>query len=310
MEPPPFSAASVVADPVLDVTAVLLIIGGGAGYVSGVVRLRRKGRRWNPWRTASFSVGLAVVALGTVSGIAAYDTVLFSVHTVQHVLLGMMAPILVALGAPVTLALQASSRPTQGNILHALHSRPVAYLTHPVVVLAVYVGMQFVVYFSPLFELALGNDVVHAWLHVVYISAGLLFCWLVLGLDPTTTRLSHPARLGLLLLAMPVHAMLGVAIMSRASLLGGAWYATVERSWGASPLSDQRTGGGILWVAGTMLGVLAVGIVLTQWLRHEERQAIRLDRAEQPPDEPVRLGRAAEQPSRRPPSPPEGVGRP
>lgn len=300
MEPSPFSAASVVAQPVLDPTALLLIIVGAGCYISGVVRLRRRGRRWNPWRTVSFFGGLALMALGTLSGIGAYDTVLFSVHTVQHVMLGMMAPILIALGAPVTLALQAATRPTQENILRALHSRPVAYLTHPLVVLALYTGMQFVLYFSPLFEAALASDVVHAWLHVAYISAGLLFCWLVFGLDPTTTRLSHPARLGMLVLVMPVHAILGVSIMSRASLLGGDWYATVERSWGASPLSDQRTGGGILWVAGTMLGFLAVGIVLAQWMRHEDRAAIRLDRMEQVAAEPIR----------RSPSRSEGVGRP
>ena len=52
----------------------------------------------------------------------------------------------------------------------------------------------------------------------------------------------------------------------------------VVRSWGSSPLDDQRLGAGILWAAGEVVGVVALGIVLYQWMRHEERLGARLDR--------------------------------
>src|SRR5262249_61250707 len=76
--------------------------------LAGVRRLARRGRHWSPGRTTAFVAGAAVLLVATQSGVARYDTVLFSDHVLQHVLLGMLAPILLALGAPVTLALQAA----------------------------------------------------------------------------------------------------------------------------------------------------------------------------------------------------------
>ena len=47
----------------------------------------------------------------------------FTRHMVEHVLLGMVVPFLVALAAPVTLALQAGGPATRRGLRRALHSR-------------------------------------------------------------------------------------------------------------------------------------------------------------------------------------------
>ena len=91
----------------LDVAALALVAATVAAYVVGVRRLARRGRRWSPARTSAFVAGAAVVVLATQTGIARYDTTLFSIHVVQHVLLAMVAPVFFALGAPVTLPLRA-----------------------------------------------------------------------------------------------------------------------------------------------------------------------------------------------------------
>ncbi|WP_161803979.1 cytochrome c oxidase assembly protein, partial [Gulbenkiania mobilis] len=73
-------------------------------YLCGVLVLRRRGDRWPPGRTLAFVVlGMGAFYLSTASGLAAYDSTLLSVHMVQHMVLSMLVPLALALGAPVTL---------------------------------------------------------------------------------------------------------------------------------------------------------------------------------------------------------------
>jgi cytochrome c oxidase assembly factor CtaG len=77
---------------------------------------------------------------------------------------------------------------------------------------------------------------------------------------------------------LPFHAFLGVALLGADRVLAAGWYRDVERTWGATPLADQRTGAGLLWVAGELFGVVAALIVARQWMTHDERAAARHDR--------------------------------
>jgi putative copper resistance protein D len=212
------------------------------------------------------------------SGLAAYERVLFSAHVVQHLLLAMAGPLFIALGAPITLALQATHRPTQVFLLRILHSRVVRVITHPAFIWIVFGGGLFVLYFTDLYELSLRNDVVHAWLHLHFVVSGVLFFWIVVGLDPSGWRLPDWSRLLLVLLAVPFHVFLGVAILSSDQVIAGEWYASLARSWGSTALADQRTGAGILWAVGDLLSLAAAAIVMWKWIEHDEREAVRLDR--------------------------------
>jgi putative copper resistance protein D len=77
---------------------------------------------------------------------------------------------------------------------------------------------------------------------------------------------------------MPFHAWLGVAIMSMTTLIAGDWYLAMDRAWGASPLSDQRTAGGILWAGGDLVALVVLAALFVQWMRASEREAEREDR--------------------------------
>lgn len=263
--------------------ALVVLLGAGL-YLVGVRRLRRPrsgrpGLRWPPWRTVAFMAGLVAVSIATQSGLARYDTVLFSLHTVQHVLLGMFAPLLLALGAPVTLSLQASSRPTQRTVLRVVHHPVLVAATHPVVAWVLFGGTLFALYFSPLFELSLRNRLVHQSLHLHFVVVGVLFCWAAVGLDPSRHRIGHPARLLYVLLAVPFHAFLGLAVLSSDSnLLAGGFYAGLDRSWGPSAVSDQHAAAGVLWAVGDLFGLVAGAIVVAQWIRADERRQAREDR--------------------------------
>lgn len=275
---PPLSATRVLTDWTVEPVVLVLSVASVTGYLIGVRRLRQRGRAWPLRRTAAFLAGVGVIVFGSMSGLARYEDVLFSVHVVQHLLLSMAGPILIALSAPVTLALQASSRPTQVFLVKVLHSRPVKVLTHPAYIWLVFGGTLFALYFTDLYELSLRNGVLHAWVHLHFIVSGMLFFWIVVGLDPSGWRLPHWSRLLLVLLAVPFHVFLGVAILSSDQVIAADWYEQTGRTWGASPLADQRTGAGILWSVGDVLALVGAGAVLVQWIAHDQREAARADR--------------------------------
>jgi putative copper resistance protein D len=262
----------------VDVVALVLVVAAVGCYVAGVRRLERRGRRWPASRTVAFVAGAAVLLVATETGIARYDTVVFSDHVLQHVLLGMLAPVLLALGAPVTLALQSASTTTKHVLRRALDSRAARTLTHPVAATVLFAATLFVLYFTPLYDLSLRNGVVHAWVHVHFVVVGVLFAEVIIGLDLSHHRTDYPARLGLVMATIPFHAFLGVALLSSSTVLAADWYAGTGRAWGASALTDQKTGAGILWAAGELFGLVLGGVVLARWMAHSEREARRHDR--------------------------------
>jgi putative copper resistance protein D len=258
------------------VLSVLLL----GGYVA-LVRARDARHRDHPWpraRTAWWVSGVAVVLVATQSGIARYDTSLFSVHMLQHLLLGMVAPLLLALAAPVTLALQGSSRSWQVALLHVLNHPVARVLTHPIVAWSLFSLSLFALYFTPLLDLAQRNGAVHAAVHLHFLAAGFLFCWSVVGRDVGHRRPSDAARLLAVVLTVPFHAILGLALHAGAdNPLPAVVDAAAARDWGGSAAADQRTGAALLWAVGEVWGLVLVIIVAAGWMRDEARRQARED---------------------------------
>ncbi|HSS10882.1 MAG TPA: cytochrome c oxidase assembly protein [Acidimicrobiales bacterium] len=261
------TVADLVTHSRLEPAAALGLLLGGWWYVAATRRLAQRGRRWPLRRTVPYLAGLAVIAIATQTGVAAYDTTYFTAHVVQHLLLGMVGPVLLALGAPVTLALQASRRDTRRRLLKLLHSPPIRVLTHPLTAWALFGGSMFALYFTGLYVDTLRNTALHDLVHLQFVLAGCLFFWLVVGLDPTPHRLPYAGRMLYVLVAIPFHTILGVALITQTKLIAPG-----------ITLSDQQAGAGILWSAGEALGLVAVMVVAGQWMNAEEREAVRLDR--------------------------------
>jgi cytochrome c oxidase assembly factor CtaG len=229
-------------------------------------------------RTAAFLAGLFAIAVALLSGIERYDTVLFSVHMVQHILLTLVAPPLIALAAPITLLLRlARPRARRRWILPALHSRAVRVVTFPVVAWVLFAGVMWATHFSGVFDRALEDPLVHDLEHAAYLGAGLLFWWPAVGLDPTPWRMSHPVRALYLFLQMPQNTFLAVAILSASAPLY-EHYATLARPWGPTPLADQQAAAGIMWLVGDLLFLAAILGLVAAWMRHEERTTVIADR--------------------------------
>jgi putative copper resistance protein D len=276
--PPPLTWQRAVLHWQADPVTAVVVLAAAVLYASGVRRVRRAGRSWSASRSVSFGGGLMVVAAATMSGLSAYENVLFSVHMVQHMLLAMVAPFLLALGAPVTLLLAASGPAGRRRTARILHSRTLAVVGHPAVVWVLFVASPFVLYFTGLYELSLRNGLVHALVHVHFLVTGSLFYWPLVGVDPVPHRQSPGVRMLYAVLTLPFHAFLGIAIMGSSTVLGGGYYASLGRTWGGSVIDEQNAGGGLLWGAGDVVGLILVLVLLAQWARHDDHASRREDR--------------------------------
>ena len=231
-----------------------------------------RGRRW------AFLAGLAVVAVALQSGLARYDTTLFSLHMVQHLLLTLVAPPLLALAAPVTQILRAASPAARRRwVLPFLHSRAVAVIGHPIVAWVAFTAVMWGTHFSPLFDLSLEDRLVHDLEHGLYLAAGLLFWWPLVSLDPGPRRMGHPARLAYVFLQMPQNSFLAVAILFADTALY-PHYATLGAPYGIDALSDQRLAAGLMWFVGDVIFLIAMLAVLAGWMRSESRATGAADR--------------------------------
>ena len=229
------------------------------------------------WRSWAWYGGVLVLFVALASPIATLDTTFFTAHMVQHLLLTLVAAPMLALGAPITLALRVASSATRRKwLLPVLHSRLMRAVSFPVLTWIVFAGVMWASHFSPLFDAALENEVAHVAEHALFLGAALLFWWPVVGADPSVWRLPHPARIGYLFLGMPQSSFLGLAIFSAPGVLY-PHYATVERSWGPAALLDQQWAGGIMWVGGDLAFLVAMILALWVWMRAEEAEGRRAD---------------------------------
>ncbi|MGH3507501.1 MAG: cytochrome c oxidase assembly protein [Nocardioidaceae bacterium] len=258
---------------------LLLIMVTGGLYIAGVRALHRRGDAWSMWRTTSFVVpGLGSLVVATQSALATYDTTLLSVHMVQHMILSMVAPVFMALGAPVTLALRTLPGRPRRWLLTVLHSKVAAVVASPPVAFVLFVFSPWVLYFSGIYEATLDSDLLHEWMHLHFIVVGCLFFWPLLGLDPVPGRVAYPFRVLTVFATLPFHAFLGVTIMTMNGLIAEEWYRGLGRTWAPTPEDDQRIAGGILWGSGDIIALVIFGLLFAQWVRQSQAEARREDR--------------------------------
>ncbi|MDQ3761377.1 MAG: bifunctional copper resistance protein CopD/cytochrome c oxidase assembly protein [Actinomycetota bacterium] len=268
-------------DLVFGVAALVL----AGAYLAGVQRLRRRGDAWPVGRTAAWLSGCAVILVATSSGIGRYSMAMFSVHMGVHMLLSMLAPILLMLGGPVTLALRALP-PAGGDnppgprewLLAFTRSWVVRMSTHPLMALGMYVASFYVMYFTGLYDAAAPSHWAHLVMNTHFVLMGYAYYWLIIGIDPAPRRVPYPGKLGLLLAAMPFHAFFGISLMSSATVIGGDFYRSLALPFVPDLLADQRTGGAMAWALGEIPMVVVLVALLMQWARSDDREARRYDR--------------------------------
>ncbi|MGF3056368.1 cytochrome c oxidase assembly protein [Microbacterium sp. YY-01] len=253
-------------------------------YLLAVRRLHQRGDSWPIHRTIVWIVGLLSFAWVTNGPLNAYEAFLFSTHMLAHMMLQMVIPILLVLGAPVTLALRALDKRDDGTrgarewILWGIHSRYSKIITHPFVAAAVFIVSLWVFYFTDVIRWAMRDHYGHQWMVVHFLIAGYLFALTLIGVDPIPYRLPYPGRLLTLIGIMAMHAFFGIAIMMQSGLMVAEWYGSMGRTWGPTPLEDQYIGGGIAWSVGEIPTLILAVTAAIQWSRSDARAEKRRDR--------------------------------
>lgn len=253
-------------------------------YLWGVERLRRRGDAWPIHRPIMWCGAMAILVYTTSGGVAVYGEFLFSAHMIEHMLLTMLIPVGIVLGAPVTLVARAievrhdGSRGMREWFLGIIHSKWIGFVGHPLVSTVVFGLSLMVFYYSPLLSWASTTHLGHEWMILHFLLAGYLFVQALIGVDPSPHRTSYPVRMILLMGTMGFHAFFGLSLMTGTSLLLPEWFGAMGRTWGDSPLVDQQVGGAIAWGIGELPTLILSAMVVLSWIRSDEREAKRSDR--------------------------------
>ena len=304
---PPIRSSEVVTDPALSIVGISmpsvptfsrilfsyepdafmigLLITAVALYIKGVMVLSKRGDKWPVGRTVSFAIGISAVDYATSGGLGLYAHFSFSWHMVAHMTLGMISPIAIVLGAPITLALRTlpqgrnkEERGVRGTLLAVLHSRYAAIIVNPVGALAIFDGSLFALYFTPLFGNLMNNHAGHLFMNIHFLLAGFLFFHVIIGIDPNPKRPPFLVRIVTLLAAMSIHAFFSVALMSATSQIDGGYFSSLQTPWIGDLLADQNKGGAIGWAMGEIPILIALVATFIMWTRDDAREARRIDR--------------------------------
>jgi cytochrome c oxidase assembly factor CtaG len=282
--PPELTLMSYVTEWKFDLAWALVSVFGAVLYLAGVWRLHQRGDKWPVGRTIAWVSGLLMLFYTTNGALNAYEQYMFSVHMLGHMMLAMLIPLVLVLGAPVTLALRAVEKRRDGSwgarewIMWMVQTPYSKVITHPVVAAVIFAGSLWVFYFTPMVRWAASEHLGHQWMIVHFLISGYLFSLSMIGIDPVPFRFPFALRIATLFATMASHAFFGVTIMTTRGLIAADWYGAMGRTWGATPLEDQNVGGGIAWGIGELPTLTLALIVAVQWARSDEKEQKRKDR--------------------------------
>jgi putative copper resistance protein D len=285
-QPPNFWRLISLYDP--DALMIAVLVTAVALYIRGVVILTRRGDKWPVGRTVAFALGISAIDYATSGGMGVYAKFSFEYHMIAHMILGMIAPIGIVLGAPITLALRTlpqgrskEERGVRGTLIALLHSKPAGIFTNPVVILALFDGSLFALYMTPLFGNLMQSHIGHLAMTVHFLLAGILFFHVIIGIDPNPRKVPYIVRIVILFAAMSIHAFFAVALISTSTVIDQGYFASLQTPWNLDLLADQHAGGSIAWAMGEVPILLALVATFIQWMRDDKRETKRIDRNEE-----------------------------
>ena len=221
-------------------------------------------------RAALFVAGCVLLAAALSGPSHAFAELDFRGHMLQHLLIGMYAPLALVLGAPITVLLLALPAARGRRLTRLLRSRPARALTRPWVALLLSTGSLGALYFTPLYQATTTHPALHTLLHLHFLAAGCLFAWVIAGPDPAPGRPSVPARLIILGVAIAAHAI-------TSQLLYAGFLIGVH-----APITQIRGGAELMYYGGDIAELLLAAALVTIWRptpRHTARHSGFCDRA-------------------------------
>jgi putative membrane protein len=244
-------------------------------YAAGIGRRRTIDDPVRKWRHLAFGAGLLSLFLALESPLDTMAEHLFSMHQVQHLMLRMIAPMLIALAAPqATLISGLTAGLRRGGLApvlsNAVLQRIFRFLVHPAVATFLFVAALYVWQVPRYHNAALLDDTIHDIMHVTMLAAGLLFWWRIFDIRPAPGGLRYGTRLMMLWIAILTQIALGAYTTLKSESLYPA-YDVVGRLFDMRPLADEALGGFIIWVPSAMMCLAAAVVVIHMWGTHETR---------------------------------------
>ncbi|MFF7361606.1 cytochrome c oxidase assembly protein [Streptomyces sp. NPDC008125] len=241
-------------------TTVLVLLVAAGGYLCAVRRAKRRNavRGWNSWRSVSFLTGLALLGIALLPPLGHTAHTDFRAHMAQHMLVGMYAPLALALAAPLTLALRALPADRARQATAVLHSPPARVLSHPAVALLLSTGTLALLYFTPLYDTAMVHPAGSRLLHTHFLLSGYLFAHVMAGPDPAPHRAGVPVRLVYLGIAIAFHALVAQAMY-------GGFFVQIH-----APVVQVQQGAEIMYYGGDVAELLLAVALVATW-RPERR---------------------------------------
>lgn len=270
----------------IDPLWIAIAVGLSIAYVVAFINLRRRGDSWPVLRLISWLVGMVFLVFVTSAGPRVYGEVQFSAHMIEHMLLVMVVPLPMVLGAPITMLMRGTKARTDGStgvrewVLWLVHTPYLRFFANPIVASVNFAGSLIVFYYGGLMPYALDYHLGHELMILHFLAAGYLFGQALIGIDPGVKRPVYPLRLVMLLVTMAFHAFFGISIMSSNVLIAGDWFGNIGADWGYSAIEDQQLGGGIAWGIGEFPTLFVAIMVAVQWAKSSDREAKRIDRSE------------------------------
>jgi cytochrome c oxidase assembly factor CtaG len=207
----------------------------------------------------------------------AYAGVLFYARAAQTILLLLLAPLFLALGRPLTLAIAVAPGRSGQRLEAAIGSRTARVLTFPAITTLVLVAVPFVAYFTSWYTAYFHSAGVRELTYLALIAPGFVFFWTLMRADPVPR--AYPYLVSLWITAAEVigDAVLGIAVIGDSRLIGGGYYQALARPWGPSLRFDQMLGGGTLWVIGDLVGLPFLAAQLIHMMREDAAEAAVID---------------------------------
>ncbi|WP_046438989.1 cytochrome c oxidase assembly protein [Corynebacterium kutscheri] len=247
-------------------------------YLWGLHQLKKSNKSW-PWqRTLWFMLGSLSLAVGMSNGIGLYMPAMFSMHMVAHMMLSMVIPVFLVLGAPITLALETLQKGSEDNpgmyewLEMLVNSKTLKLIMHPAFNTVQYLFVFYILYITPWYDVMVSEHAGHLLTNWVFLLSGYLYYWEMISSDPKPYHNTVIKRLAWLVFSMPVHLYFGVYLMQLSEVLAYDFYAQLDLPWHPDLMHDQNVGGGIAWASGSFPLVVVFGTLFIQWLREDRAQ--------------------------------------
>lgn len=253
------------------------------------LHLVRRVPGWSASRTAWWLLGCASVVVTLSSRLGMHMPASYAAHMTVHMILSMVVPVFLVLGAPLTLVREAYPAGEFNPRAWAesfQRSNFVRVVTYPPVSLVQFIVFFYVMYlFLQLYELLISEHAGHVMMNGVFMVSGYFYFWELIGPDELPNRASAKVRLAWLWVSMPIHLFMGVYLMQLNVIAAEGFYRSLELPWNPDLLADQKVGGGIGWASGSFPLLIVFGVLFRDWLREDRAETRALDRRAEEDDD-------------------------